>query len=245
MASIETIFSESPSDCFWLCDGTLKDIPWSRNPSMYFGSAAVNAASTTSPFCQGGSVGPQNTFKFKIQEAELMSIMCAAEGAMTMPRENIIIVTDDHSRDQYILKQVVKTWTNEEMSLPVYKFRLPIVGYIRHHLFTLLTDLHVQSIILTDVKTLHHWRPELAMTRKRCPTSRESEEEWEPHWVCAEVRDKCAQTLIEQNMFGGTVTEILDYTAILPNTPDTISGRMVALPFGLPQFGRGYRITLQ
>ena len=245
MASIETIFSESPSDCFWLCDGTLKDIPWSRNPSMYFGSAAVNAAWTTSPFCQGGSVGPQNTFKFNIQEAELMSIMCAAEGAMTMPRENIIIVTDDHSRDQYILKQVVKTWTNEEMSLPVYKFRLPIVGYIRHHLFTLLTDLHVQSIILTDAKTLDHWRPGLAMTRKRCPTSRESEEEWEPHWVCAEVRDKCAQTLIEQNMFGGTVTEILDYTAILPNTPGTISDRMVAQPFSLPREGRGYSITLR
>ena len=244
MASIETIFRASPSDFFWLCDGTLKYIPWSRNPSLYFGSAAVNAAWTRRSFSQGGSVGEQNKFKFKIQEAELMSIMCAAGGAMAMPRENIIIVTDDHSRDQYIIKQVVKRWTNEEMSQPVYEFRLPIVGYIRHHLFTLLTDLHVQSIILTDFRTLQYWRPELAMKRERCPNSRESEE-WEPHWVCAEVRDTCARELSEQNMFGGTLKEIWDYTAILPNTPGTISDRMVAQPFSLPREGRGYSITLR
>ena len=157
MASIESIISAAPSHSFWLCDGTLKYIAASRNPSWYFGSAAVNAHWTTHSFCNSGSVGPQNQFSFKIQEAELMSIMCAAEAAITMPRTHVIIVTDDHSRDQNVFQQVVKAWTTEEMSWPVYKFRLPIVAYIRQHFFDLLTDLHVQSIILTNFQTLEYW----------------------------------------------------------------------------------------
>ena len=130
------------------------------------------------------------------------------------------------------------------MSWPIYRFRLPIVAYIRLNFLHLLTDLQVQSIILTNFNTLEYWRPELAVKRKRRPTSRE-DEEWEPHWICAQARDTCAETLIEHNMFGDTGTEIWDFTYILPDSPGTVTNRLAVVPFLLPQYGRGYRITLR
>ena len=244
MADVEAILKGALSRYFWLCDGTLKYIAESRKPSWYFGSAAVNAHWTMKSIVKSGSVGLQNLFCFTIQDAELMSILCASEAAMRMPRTHVIIVTDDHSRDQHVLQQVVKTWSTQEMSWPMNRFRLPVVAYIRMNFFHLLTDLQVQSIILTDFKTLQYWRSELAVKRKKWPTSR-GDEEWEPHWICARARDTCARTLLEDNMFGGSGAEIWDFTFILPDEPGTVTNCLVVEHFLLPRCGRGYKITLR
>ena len=244
MASVEAIVAGALAPSFWLSDGTLKYIPWSEKPSWYFGSAAVNAHFTRQYTVKSGSVGLQNLFSFTPQDAELMSILCASEAAMRIPRPHVIIVTDDHSRDQHVLQQVVKTWSTQEMSWPMNRFCLPIVAYIRLNFLHLLTDLQVQSIILTDFKTLEYWRPELAVKRKRRPTSR-GDEEWEPHWICARARDTCARTLLEHNMFGGSRAEIWDFTFILPDEPGTVTNCLKMEHFQLPRFGHGYKITLR
>ena len=64
MNPTEKLLSNSPDDCFWLCDGTWKLIEWSQRPCVYFGSAAVNAAWINRSFCQGAAVAPENELKF-------------------------------------------------------------------------------------------------------------------------------------------------------------------------------------
>ena len=244
MAGVEAIVAGALAPSFWLCDGTLKYIPTSERPSWYFGSAAVNAYFTTEYTVKAGSVALQNLCSFTSQDTELMSILCASEAAMSRPRPHLIIVTDDHSRDQHVLQQVVKAWNTQEMSWPANRFRLPIVAYIRMNFYQLLTDYQVQSIILTDFRTLQHWREELAVKRQQWPTSR-GDEEWEPHWICARARDTCARTLLEHNMFGGSRAEIWDFTFILPDEPGTVTNCLKMEHFQLPQFGHGYKITLR
>ena len=42
--------------------------------------------------------------------------------------------------------------------------------------------------------------------------------EWEPHWICADMRERCFEKGIEENMFQIGAPDIWDYTAVLPET---------------------------
>ena len=99
MADVDDIVRYSHPDCFWLCDGSLKVYevphPWQNPQRIYFGSAAVHVGNRREFAC-GGPIALRNQYSFKIQEAELMSIYCERHAATDVPRENLIVVTDDN-----------------------------------------------------------------------------------------------------------------------------------------------------
>ena len=106
MADVDGIVRYSQPECFWLCDGSLKVYevphPWQNPQRSYFGSAAVNVGNRREFAC-GGSIALRNQYSFKNQEAELMSIYCALHAATDVPRENLIIVTDDNSKNMIFI----------------------------------------------------------------------------------------------------------------------------------------------
>ena len=88
MADADDIVRYSHADCFWLCDGSLKvyEVPhsWQNPQQIYFCTAAVNVRNRME-FARGGSIARHNQYRFKIQEAELMSIYCALHAATEVP----------------------------------------------------------------------------------------------------------------------------------------------------------------
>ena len=220
MADADDIVRYSHADCFWLCDGSLKVYevphPWQNPQQIYFGSAAVNVGSRME-FARGGSIARHNQYRFKIQEAELMSIYCALHAATEVPRENLIVVTDDNSKKHDIHLQVMRRWSVEEMNHFVNEFLCSIIASIRMLMWELLTEKGVKSILLVNTRSLDEIRPGIIQKRHdQSDSSRQAQ--WEPHWKCAEMRERCFQEGIEENMFRIGAPDIWDYTAVLSNT---------------------------
>lgn len=237
MNPTEKLLSNSPDDCFWLCDGTRKEYhiqhQWKNPRKLYFGSAAVNAATRQEHAC-GGEIALKHDLRFNVHEAELMSIYCALHAALDMPPKNLIIVTDDNSKDQVVHLQVIRHWTLEEINEERYLFRAPILASIRMLIYDLLRERRVNSIFLVNTKSLNQIRPNLIQTR---------DGEWEPHWKCRDKREAC-QKGKDDNMFQIGAPAIWDWTAVLPEksfwSKELIRERVY---FGLS--GSGYRFTLQ
>ena len=242
MDEVDHIVSHASQDCFWLCDGTLKEYVSCPHRRKYFGSAAVNAMDFVGDAC-GGSIAPWNELAFTSQEAELMSIYCALRAAADRAREYLIIVTDDNSRNQEIHRQVVKTWGAEEMNWPVHRFRSPIISEIRMLIWDFLANKGVTGVIIINTDSLHKIRPGLVQKRKKYAYS-DKDAEWEPHWKCVEMRDRCFRERIEANIFAQPTPDIWDYTAALPHQSDTVSGNLDMQPFWFLCGGHGFIIKL-
>ena len=226
MVDAYDIVRSSALDCFWLCDGSLKEynVPhvWQNPRRIYFGSAAVNVGNGRQ-CARGGSIALHNQYSFQIQEAELMSIYCALSAATEVPQENLIVVTDDNSKQHDIHCQVVKRWTVQEMNDSVNEFRCAIIGCIRMLMWELFTRKGVQSILFVNTTSLDEIRPEI-IQRRHDPTRHDQrrhgqrQPEWEPHWKCAEMRQRCFEEGIENNMFRIGAPHIWDYKKVLAET---------------------------
>ena len=247
------ILREAPADAFWLSDGTLMGMEaWKEGQvsGKYWGAAGVNAA-----HCgfwhtlKGGSVGDGWHNKFNVQEAVLMAILCSAEGAAAIPREHIIITTNDNSEGQIIHQQVQKRWTDEEFTRGGARLecRLPILAHIRQQFYDLLVNHGVKKIILTNNDTLIAWRPDLCAKYKEYYGK---PAEWVPHWRAQDVCRLCFLSQTEHSLFADSM--VWDYRYILPEQATlfptvfpTVSAAMVIQPWFLAPHGHGYSITLK
>lgn len=113
--------------------------------------------------------------------------------------------------------QIVKHWTVQEMRHSVNEFRCAIVGCICMLMWELFTAKGVKSIIFVNTKSLDEILP--GLIKKQYDQSSPSETtQWEPHWLCADIRERCFKENIEKNMFQIDAPDIWDYTAVLPQT---------------------------
>ena len=231
MNPTEILLSNCPADCFWLCDGTIKELP--NPPRIYFGSAAVNAATLQQRAC-GGKVAQSHKLRFYVREAELVSILCALQAALDMPRKHLIIVTDDNSRDQAVHLEVIRHWTLEEINEQRHMFRAPILSSIRMSIYELLTEREVNSIFLVNTNSLDEIRREIIQKR---------DGEWEPHWISRDKRQECEKGG-DDNMFQIGAPKIWDWTKVLPKKSLWNKALNIERVYFCLR-GSGYRFSLQ